>query len=96
MYQVLMGRGDGTFVDSPVYNEGTYGDPGNPNNSGLEIASADFNGDGKADALVFSKSNNGGTPSSLLMLPGNGTGALGTAVTSSINIGHRRLWSPRR
>jgi FG-GAP-like repeat len=84
MFQILMGLGNGTFVDSPVYNQGTYGDPGNPNNSGLEIASADFNGDGKQDVLVFN--NNGGSPSSLLMLPGNSTGALGTPVTSSINI----------
>jgi hypothetical protein len=86
MFQILMGRGDGTFVDSLVYNQGTYGNPGNPGNSGLEIASADFNGDGKPDVLVFGQSNNGGTASSLLMLPGNGTGALGTPVTSSINI----------
>jgi hypothetical protein len=86
MFQILMGRGDGTFVDSLVYNQGTYGDPGNPNNSGLEIASADFNGDGKPDVLVFGASNNGGTPSSLFMLPGNGTGALGTPVASPINI----------
>ncbi len=87
MFQILMGLGNGTFVDSPVYNQGTYGDPGNPNNTGQEIASADFNGDSKADVLVFDQSNNGGSPSSLLMLPGNGTGALGTSVTSSINIG---------
>ena len=43
-------------------------------------------GNGKLDVLVFGQSINGGSPSSLLMLPGNGTGALGTAVTSSINI----------
>ena len=86
MFQILMGLGNGTFVDSPVYNQGTYGDPGNPNNSGLEIASGNFTGNGNLDVLVFGQSNNGGTASSLLMLPGNGTGALGAAVTSSINI----------
>jgi trimeric autotransporter adhesin len=81
MFQILMGRGDGTFVDSPVYNQGTYGVQGNANQ---EIASADFNGDSKPDVLVFSNSSTGGS-SSLVMLPGNGTGALGTPVTSSIN-----------
>jgi hypothetical protein len=87
MFQILMGRGDGTFVDSLVYNQGTYGDPGNPNSSGLEIASGNFiSGNSNLDVLVFGPSNNGGTASSLLMLPGNGTGALGAAVTSSINI----------
>ena len=82
-----MGLGDGTFVDSPVYNQGTYGDLGDPNNIGLEIASGNFiSGNGNLDVLVFNQSNNGGSPSSLLMLPGNGTGDLGAAVTSSINI----------
>jgi hypothetical protein len=77
MFQILMGRGDGTFVDSPVYAEGTY--------SGDEqIASADFTGNGDTGVLVFNNSSTGG--SSLAMLPGNGTGALGTAVTSPINL----------
>ena len=52
----------------------------------LEIASGNFTGNGNLDVLVFGQSNNGGTASSLLMLPGNGTGALGAPVTSSINI----------
>ena len=84
MYQILMGRGDGTFVDSPAYTQGTYGVPGNANLGQSEIASADFNGDSKPDVLVFSNSSTNG--SSLVMLPGNGTGALGSAVTSSINV----------
>jgi hypothetical protein len=87
MFQILMGRGDGTFVDSPVYNQGTYGVPGNPSNGGLEIASADFNGDGKPDVLAFNRNSNGGSSSSLLMMPGDGKGNLGTPVTSSVNIG---------
>lgn len=77
MFQILMGRGDGTFVDSPAYALGTY-------SRDKDIASADFNGDGKADVLVFNNSTTG--PSTLAMLPGDGTGALGTAVTSSINM----------
>jgi hypothetical protein len=82
MYQILMGRGDGTFVDSPVYTQGTY-------SGDKQIASADFNDDGKTDVLVYNNSSTG--PSTLAMLPGNGTGALGTAVTSSINIGATTL-----
>jgi hypothetical protein len=77
-FQILMGRGDGTFVDSVVYNQGTYGNPF-AGVAGPQIASADFNGDGKPDVLVI---NNG----TLAMLPGNGTGALGTVITSSVNL----------
>ena len=82
MYQILMGRGDGTFVDSLVYNQGTY------NNGGVEeIASADFTGDGNLDLLVLDPIQNGtGALSQLLVLPGDGKGNLGTAITSPINI----------
>ncbi len=86
MFQILMNRGGGTFVDSPVYDQGTYGIQADASNSELEIASADFNGDGNLDVLAFNRNNNGGLPSSLLMLPGDGKGNLGAAVTSSINI----------
>lgn len=81
MYQILMGRGDGTFVDSPTYLQGTYG-------GDKRIAGADFNGDGKTDVLAFNESTGavGSLPNSLLMLPGDGTGALGAAVTSDINL----------
>ena len=78
MFQILMGRGDGTFVDSQVYIQGTY-------SGDKQIASGDFNGDGKTDVLVYNNCSTG-CGSSLAMLPGDGTGALGTAVTSSINI----------
>ena len=33
MFQILMGLGDGTFVDSPVYDQGTYAVQGNANNT---------------------------------------------------------------
>ena len=82
-YQILMGRGDGTFVDSPVYAQGTYG-------RDKQVASADFNGDSKIDVLVFNISNSGST-FDLEMLPGDGTGALGAPVTSSLNIGPAML-----
>ena len=76
MFQILMGGGDGTFVDWPVYTQGTY-------SGDKQIASADFNGDGKTDVLVFNSSTT--SSSSLVMLQGNGTGALGAAVTSIVN-----------
>jgi hypothetical protein len=80
LFQILMGRGDGTFVDSADYNQGSYG---GPQEGALEIASADFNGDKKPDVLVFGPTIGG---NSLAMLPGDGTGNLGAAVTSPINI----------
>ncbi|MFP5230138.1 MAG: FG-GAP-like repeat-containing protein [Acidobacteriota bacterium] len=80
MYQVLMGRGDGTFVDSQAYLEGNYNLNGGP-----QIASADFNGDGKADLLVF-QNGNGLTANNLLMLPGDGKGNLAAAITSPLTI----------
>jgi Bacterial Ig-like domain (group 3)/FG-GAP-like repeat len=87
-FQVLMGRGDGTFVDSALYQQGTYNLPGSSGiNTGSQIAIADFNGDSKADLLVLNRNNVGTSPSSLVMLPGDGKGNLGTPVTSSANLG---------
>jgi hypothetical protein len=77
MFQILMGRGDGTFVDSIAYQQG------GPYIRDKQIASADFNGDGKTDVLVFNPSN-GITASSLVMLPGDGKGNLGAAVSSPV------------
>ena len=78
MSQILMGRGDGTFVDSQVYNQAafssqTYG------NTGQQVAGGDFNGDMKNDVLVR-------TPYSLIVLPGDGAGNLGTPITSTPNV----------
>ena len=85
-FQVLMGRGDGTFVDSAFYQQGTFNIPGSDTNNSLQIASADFNGDSKADVLVLNRNNVGTSPSSLLVLPGDGKGNLGVPITSSINL----------
>jgi hypothetical protein len=87
VFQILMGRGDGTFVDSVVYQQGTYNVPGSDYNNSLQMASADFNGDSKADVLVLNRNNVGTSPSSLLVLPGDGKGNLGAPITSSINLG---------
>jgi Bacterial Ig-like domain (group 3)/FG-GAP-like repeat/FG-GAP repeat len=86
VFQILMGRGDGTFVDSAVYQQGTYNVPGSNYNNSLQMASADFNGDSKADVLVLDRNNVGTSPSSLLVLPGDGKGNLGAPITSSINL----------
>jgi VCBS repeat protein/FG-GAP repeat protein len=93
LLQILMGRGDGTFVDSLAYNRGRYGN-GEFTVAGPQIATGDFNHDGKTDALVFEPSNVGGQPSTLVMLPGNNTAALGSAVTSSVALIPTMLISP--
>jgi hypothetical protein len=78
-----MGRGDGTFVDSVVYNQGHYAS----GVTGPQIATADFNGDGNADALVFTAANGGTVLTSTLdMVPGDGSGKLGTPVSSPVTI----------
>ena len=87
LFQILMGRGDGTFVDSVAYNQGYYnGSQAALESFGPQIATGDFNGDRKSDALVFTASNtsSGGT---LSVLPGDGTGRFGTPIPSSINVG---------
>jgi PASTA domain/FG-GAP-like repeat/FG-GAP repeat len=82
LFQILMGRGDGTFVDSVAYNQGHFG-----NTAGPQIVTADFNGDGKTDAVVFTPANGGTvTTSSLALLPGDGTGKLGMPIPSIVNI----------
>ncbi len=77
MSQLLMGRGDGTFVDSTYYAVGRYA-------SGPQIAAADFNGDGKIDVLTVGPGG-GGQANTIVMLPGDGTGLLGAAVASAVN-----------
>jgi hypothetical protein len=86
LYQVILGHGDGTFVDSVAYPQGQYGN-GENTVAGPQIATADFNGDGKPDALVFTAANGGlVTTSSLAMLPGDGAGKLGTPTISTVTI----------
>lgn len=86
LFQILMGRGDGSFVDSLAYNQGQYGN-GEFTVAGPQIASADFNNDGKIDALVFTAANGGTVPTSALsVLPGDGTAKLGAPITSTVNI----------
>ncbi len=76
MFQILLGRGDGTFVGAPIYF-----DHSSSYQSVSAVATADFTGDGKLDVLV--PNANDGTVS---VLPGDGTGKLGTAITSPVNV----------
>ncbi len=92
LMQILMGRGDGTFVDSVAYNQGSYGN-GVYTVAGPQIATADFNGDGEPDALVFYSSNFTVPPIGLTLLPGDGTGNLGAPITSPLNVNPRMLVS---
>ena len=83
LFQILMNRGNGTFVDSVAYPQGHYGN-GLYTVAGPQIATADFDGDGKTDSLVFDSG-------SLIMLPGNGAGTLGTPVSSPVSVSPRLL-----
>ncbi len=74
MMQFLMGRGDGTFVGAPVYTQKSI----------TTFAIGDFNGDGNLGVLAYSSNSNG--PGALIVLPGDGTGNLGTAVSSAVNL----------
>jgi hypothetical protein len=81
--QVLMGRGDGTFVGAPVVT-GNFAlqTSGFISGTSQEMATGDFNGDGKADALVRG-SDVSGNPL-LQVLPGNGAGNLGSPINSAV------------
>jgi hypothetical protein len=74
MMQFLLGRGDGTFVGAPVYTQKPI----------TTFANGDFNGDGNSDVLAYSVNNNG--PGSLIVLPGDGAGNLGTAINSAVKV----------
>jgi hypothetical protein len=74
--QFLLGRGDGTFAGAPVYTQSPI----------PQFATGDFNGDGKPDVLVFLANANGGSSGSLAVLPGGGTGNLGAAIASPVNL----------
>jgi Bacterial Ig-like domain (group 3)/FG-GAP-like repeat len=82
MFQILLGRGDGTFVGAP-----TYFGQGSIYQNVSQLATGDFSGDGKADVLTIEQvTSNGNTVPVLAMLPGDGSGNLGGAVTSPINL----------
>ncbi len=67
---ILLGNGDGTFTTAGTVHSGTNGGT----SDGLEIATADFNGDGKLD-LAVAAGGVGGTSESVTILTGNGDGS---------------------
>ncbi len=75
MFQMLMGRGDGSFVAAPATTSivGT-------------AAAADFTGDGKVDLAGPAPLVNGSAPPALAVAPGDGSGRFGTPILTSIAI----------
>jgi hypothetical protein len=69
---VLIGKGDGTFVNQIRYSTGTGTDP-------VSIAAADFNGDGKPDLVVADSANK-----KMSVLMNSGTGTFGAAVEYTV------------
>ncbi|HYW48702.1 MAG TPA: VCBS repeat-containing protein [Bryobacteraceae bacterium] len=67
---ILLGNGDGTFRSPKLIPAGVYAQT---------IAAADFNGDGKIDIALANNNDNAATTVSIL--PGNGDGTFGAAVT---------------
>jgi Bacterial Ig-like domain (group 2)/FG-GAP-like repeat len=70
---ISLGKGDGTFVDTVFYQTDPSLNPG----PFVGINAADFNGDGKVDAVAT------GYDGYVVFFPGNGNGTLGTAVPMS-------------
>lgn len=70
---LFFGNGDGTFSPGPTYNVGP-----NP----TAIASGDFNGDGIPDIVVGNSDSGASTPSSIVILLGNGDGTFKSPVAT--------------
>ncbi len=87
-YQVLMGKGDGTFDGVPAVTVGSG--PG----IGIQqfpsqrfYATADFNGDKHPDLLMSTAYTNNGQPAGtgVIVTPGTGDGSFGTPILSSMS-----------
>ncbi len=82
--QFLLGRGDGTFVGAPVASSGYT-----TNSSAPQTALADFDGDGRLDALVADAAADG----TLSVLRGDGRAGFGNAIRSATSVRAQMLAS---
>ncbi len=74
---LYLGKGDGTF-QAPKYI--TLDFPSGQQSGRLWLAD-DFNGDGKLDLIATGGSTRRGTPESIYLIPGNGAGGFGAAIS---------------
>lgn len=74
---LLLGNGDGTFTTGATIHSGTVG----AESGGLQIAAADFNGDGKLD-LVVAAGGFANVSESVTLITGNGDGTFHSPVLS--------------
>ncbi len=79
---VLFGNGDGTFAAPVTYNL--------PAGVPMQVAVADFNGDGKPDIAVIT-GQTGGFTSNVFVLLGSGNGTFSTAITTASGVNGRTI-----
>lgn len=82
---VLLGNGDGTFTAGTTFHSGTAG------GNGLQIAAADFDGDGKLD-LAVAAGGTGGASESVTILTGNGDGTFNSTASGQNPSGSAVTW----
>ncbi|HEX4007358.1 MAG TPA: FG-GAP-like repeat-containing protein [Acidobacteriaceae bacterium] len=75
---ILLGSGDGTFTTAGTVQSGTAGNEG----GGVQMAAADFNGDGNVD-LAVAAGGESGVEESVTLLTGNGDGTFNPSTTSA-------------
>jgi hypothetical protein len=68
--KVLLGKGNGTFAVPLAFS---------PGGRATSVGVGDFNGDGKPDLVLVDRFNN-----TVSVLPGNGTGTFGSAITTAL------------